>query len=181
MRRSRIQPNNQPRKKRTHQKRTSKPKMSLTELLLNWVIGILIVLILGFVASIIWKYTFAKKDNLFTKEPSVSQTQTVTKRIRVEVLNGCGVTGIAIKFTDYLRSQGFDVVITENYRSFDVDSSFVIDRVSLKSENALQIARSLGIDDNLVNAILSEDLAVEATIVLGSDYASLKGYSDIAQ
>ena len=180
MRRTRIQPKNQALKKRTPRKRTSKPPMSLAELLLNWVIVILIVLILGFVASIIWKYTFAKK-NIFVQEPTISQRQTVTKKIRVEVLNGCGVTGVAIQFTDYLRSQGFDVVITENYRSFDVDSSFVIDRVSLKSENALQIARSLGIPDNLVNAILSDDLAVEATIVLGSDYTNLKGYSDVAQ
>lgn len=155
--------------------------MSIAELLLNWVIVILIVLILGFVASIIWKHAFADKENIFTLEPTSEETGTESQRIRVEVLNGCGVKGLASKFTDYLRSQGFDVVITENYSSFDVESSFVIDRISLKSENALRVARSLGISTDLVNAIPSEDLAVEATIVLGKDYKRLSGYTDISQ
>ena len=32
--------------------------------------------------------------------------------IQVEVLNGCGVEGVAAKFTDYLRQNNFDVVHT---------------------------------------------------------------------
>jgi len=179
LQRKQIQPKPQGRSKKIYRKSKTKPHLSLEKLLLNWIIVFLIILILGFGASIIWKYGFATNENLFTQESAVKQNE--TQRIRVEVLNGCGVKGLASKFTDYLRTQGFDVVITENYQSFDVDSSFVIDRISLKSGNAYRLARSLGISSKLVNAILSDDLAVEASIVLGKDYAKLKGYTDITQ
>jgi hypothetical protein len=35
--------------------------------------------------------------------------------IQLNVLNGCGVTGVADRFTDYLRAHNFDVVELGNY------------------------------------------------------------------
>lgn len=54
--------------------------------------------------------------------------QNVQQLIQVEVLNGCGVAGIGDGLTDVLRSKGIDVVKTGNYRSFDVDNTFIVDR-----------------------------------------------------
>jgi len=118
-----------------------------------------------------------KSDSTEDKPPSEQQEQVQTV-IRIEVLNGCGERGVAAKFTDYLRSQNFDVVNTGNYRSFDVDSSFVIDRGSMQKVNGTRLAESLGISLNRVNPVLSEELNLEATLVLGKDYKSLTGYSD---
>ncbi len=69
------------------------------------------------------------------------------KPIQLEVLNGCGVNGVAEKFTDYLRAGNFDVVNIGNYRSFDVDHSLLIDRTG-NMKKALEIASALAIDKN---------------------------------
>lgn len=178
MQRKRIQPARRKKSGGPSKKKTSKSPASLAELLLNWLIGALIVLILAFVASLTWKFFVANKDDIFVSGSAASPEEAPLRQIRIEVLNGCGVTGVAGRFTDYLRAEGFDVVVTDNYRNFDVDSSFVIDRISMQSENALRIARSLGIRPERVEPIVSDELAVEATLVLGSDYASLNGYSE---
>ena len=38
---------------------------------------------------------------------------------QVEVLNGCGVPGVANQFTDFLRSRGYDVVRFTNAQRYD--------------------------------------------------------------
>ena len=70
--------------------------------------------------------------------------------IQMDVLNGCGVSGVADRFTDYLRAHGFDVVELGNYKingqiNYNIDETFVIDRIGNKA-NAIKIAESLGIE-----------------------------------
>ncbi len=50
-----------------------------------------------------------------------TEKQKASSIVQLEVLNGCGTSGIADKFTDYLRKQNFDVVQIGNYISFDID------------------------------------------------------------
>ena len=182
MQRKRIQPKRTAlRSKASLRKRPSKTSASFAETVVNWLIAALIVIILAFAASVIWRFVEAKKAVVFTQQPDAEGIKPETKVIRIEVLNGCGVTGVAAKFRDYLRAQGFDVVNTDNYRSYDIDSSFVIDRVSIKSKYGLKLADALGIPRKNVQPILSDELAVESSLVLGKDYASLKGFSEAGQ
>ena len=92
-------------------------------------------------------------------------------RVRVEVQNGGGVTGMARTATDVLRTAGFDVVKFGNARAFDPGRpSVVIDRVG-RDEAAHAIAKALGIDN-----VLSEpdpNLYVDVTVVLGSPWQPL--------
>ncbi|HBV05538.1 MAG TPA: hypothetical protein DEF01_02290 [Gemmatimonadetes bacterium] len=92
-------------------------------------------------------------------------------RVRVEVQNGGGVTGMARTATDVLRTAGFDVVKFGNARTFDPErSSVVIDRVG-RYEAADAISKTLGID-----SVLSEpdpNLYVDVTVVLGSPWQPL--------
>lgn len=178
MQRKRIQPARRKKTGGNSKKKVAKSPASLAEQLLNWLIGALIVLILAFVASLAWRFFAATDSPIFTPGTAGSPEETPLRQVRIEVLNGCGVTGLASRFTDYLRAEGYDVVVTDNYRNFNVDSSFVIDRISMDSENAIRIARSLGIESRRVESIVSDELVVEATLVLGRDYSSLKGYSE---
>ena len=93
--------------------------------------------------------------------------------IQVEVRNGCGVPGLASRFTSVLRQNGFDVVESGNFETFDITRSFVIDR-SGNLENARRVARALGVPDDRVIREISPDFYLDATIVIGSDYESLK-------
>ena len=86
-------------------------------------------------------------------------------RVRVDIQNGGGVTGMARAATDLLRPVGFDVVKYGNASSFDPDlQTVVIDRVG-RNDQAQAVAKVLGIDN-----VLSEpdpNLYVDVTVVLG--------------
>lgn len=93
----------------------------------------------------------------------------VQQLIQVEVLNGCGVSGVGDKFTDIVRMKGFDVVKTGNYMSFDIDQTFIIDRVG-KIQTAYKFADSLGIDKkNIINQT-NKQYFLDLTIVIGKDF-----------
>ena len=93
--------------------------------------------------------------------------------IRIEVLNGCGEGGIAIRFTDFLRSKGFDVVKMGNYDSFHVPKTMVIERRGIR-ENGLKVAQALGCDDGRILLEIEPDSPLDVRVILGSDYRQLE-------
>jgi len=92
--------------------------------------------------------------------------------IQVEVLNGNGAPGLASRFTSTLRKSGFDVVETGNFEHYNVEESYVVSRTD-DTENALRIARALGIDESNVITMASKDFFLDATIVIGADWRRL--------
>jgi hypothetical protein len=92
--------------------------------------------------------------------------------VKINVLNGCGVSGVGIVMTKYCRAAGYDVVEMGNYRSFDVKESMVIDRTGTAQE-AQRLAAYLGIAQKNVIQQFSNDHLVAATVVIGKDYQSL--------
>jgi len=100
-------------------------------------------------------------------------TEVASEIIQVEILNGCGVTGIADRFTDYLRSNDIDVVSMKNYNSFDIPETLVIDRIG-NIANARKIAESLGISPNKAFSQLNKDYFLDVTVIIGKDYHKLK-------
>lgn len=91
-------------------------------------------------------------------------------RVRVEVKNGGGVSGMAWGATKQLRGRGFDVVGYGNAASFDHErASVVIDRVG-DLELARAVAEALGIDN-----VVSEpdaNLYVDVSVVLGAEWTA---------
>lgn len=89
-------------------------------------------------------------------------------RVRVEVLNGGGVSGMAVHATDGLRDFGFDVVDVGNALPFDPERpSVVIDRVG-RTDMARAVADALGIDN--VQSEPDPNLYVDVTVVLGAEW-----------
>ncbi len=95
--------------------------------------------------------------------------QNVQQLIQVEVLNGCGVAGVGDGLTDILRSKGIDVVKTGNYRSFDIENTFLIDRLG-KIETANRVADSLNLDKRFIISEKNKSYYLDLTIVIGKDY-----------
>jgi len=92
------------------------------------------------------------------------------KVIRVEVLNGCGVAGLAGEVTDFLRLKGFDVVNVGNAENFDFPETLVVDRIG-DMPGAWQVARAVGIDNVIQQK--DEDLLLDVTLILGRDHEQL--------
>jgi hypothetical protein len=91
------------------------------------------------------------------------------------VLNGCGVSGVAQKFTDFLRKRNYDVVQSSNYKTFDVQESIVIDRLG-DLQAARRVAYALGVDEKNVVQLINTDYYLNVSVVIGHDYKKLKPF-----
>jgi len=124
----------------------------------------LIILFLG--------YSLLSKLNLFGENSEIDNLIKHKKNMQVEVLNGCGVSGVADRFTDYLRKKNFDVVNTGNYRSFSIDNSIIIDRTG-NIVNAEYLAEVIGIDKKQVIQQKNKNYFLDVTLIIGKDYKQL--------
>jgi hypothetical protein len=142
-------------------------KSTTVNILLNVSIFILSSVIIYMFYSI-----YIKVANRNTDSSSSLNDQTAADMIQVDVLNGCGVGGIGDRFTDFLRTNGFDVVKVGNYVNSDLDESLVIDRTG-NMANALKVAKALGIKNQNVIQQLNKDYFLDVSIVVGRDYFNL--------
>ena len=100
--------------------------------------------------------------------------------IEVEILNGCGVPGLAEKVSNYLRSQQMDVVRSDNADHYNYDQTLLI----LRNENfegLKKVAQSFGIneqDELRIKHIPDEKLSVDITVIIGSDFTTIKPLVD---
>ena len=143
-----------------------KSSFSGSNLILNSIIILLGVLIIFLTFSLV------NRLSSHSSEQKVSNARTASAVIQVEVLNGCGASGVAEKFTDYLRREKFDVVQMGNYVSFDIDKSLVIDRTGNRA-NAEKVAEALGIEDKNVLQQKNNDSFLDVSVVIGKDYKKL--------
>lgn len=137
-----------------------------TNLFLNISISILslIILFLG--------YSLLSKSNVFGENSEIDNLIKHKNNMQVEVLNGCGVSGAADRFTDYLRKKNFDVVNTGNYRSFNIDNSIIIDRTG-NIVNAEYLAEVIGVDKKQVIQQKNKNYFLDITLIIGKDYKQL--------
>ena len=94
----------------------------------------------------------------------IDRVVTDTARIRVEVLNGTGVKGLARRGTTAMRDAGFDVVATGNWDVM-TDSSLVLVRTGRMDWGALAAKALRGAR---IEARPDSSRYVDLTIVLGA-------------
>jgi len=134
-------------------------------ILLN--VSILILILINAILA----YSVVKTISFNDAEDSLLVDSTKA-RIQVEVLNGCGVIGVAEKLTDYLRTNNIDVVNLGNYRSFEIENSIIIGR-NEKIRNAEIVAAIVGLDNQSIIQQINPDYLLDVTFILGKDYRDL--------
>jgi hypothetical protein len=152
----------QKRNQNTRKKTTSAASMS------NYMLNVLIFLLLTVIIYLTYSL-FIKLNGNEEVEVELRNSNKHAEIIQAEVLNGCGVSGVADRFTDYLRDNNIDIVKTGNYIKFDIDETIVIDRIGNKA-NALYIADILGVKVGNAFTQLNNDYFVDVTIIIGRDY-----------
>lgn len=143
-------------------------KESTDSFTLNSVIGFLSILLVLLLFALGSRTLYPRIQN----QRAEIDSELIGKIIQVEVLNGCGVRGLATEYTSLLRNHGFDVVETGNFDNFDLEQTIVISRTRDK-DNARRVAHALGIDEEQILVEASDDYYLDATIVIGADYQSL--------
>jgi len=134
------------------------------------VLIVLLVVVVGYLT-----YSFISRNII---EPPVDPNKANVppgQVIQIDLLNGCGVSGAASKFTNYLRARGYDVVEMKNYKTFDVKESLVIDR-SGNVETAKKVAYALGVKEKNIIQQINHDYFVDVSVVVGKDFNLLKPY-----
>jgi hypothetical protein len=95
-----------------------------------------------------------------------------SRDVKVEVLNGCGIDGLARIVGNRLRSTGFDVMTLDNADRFDYPESIVVDRLGSPDE-ADRVAEALGIS-NRIQQIVPDPFRIESvTVIIGKDYSRI--------
>jgi len=146
-------------------------QLSPKNLVLNIVIVVLGVIVFFLLYSFITNSIVNKPVEWTTDSPEPGDVS--GEIIQLDVLNGCGVSGIAQDFTDYLRKRNFDVVQSSNYKTFDVEQSLVIDRTGDLTA-ARKVAYALGIDEKNIVQQINPDYYLNVSVVIGRDYDKLK-------
>ena len=142
-----------------------KKEDSSKSIILNVSILVLILINSILAYSLINLIPFNNSDDNYLEDSTVV-------RIQVEVLNGCGVSGVAEKLTDHLRSNKIDVVNLGNYRSFEIENSIIISR-NERILNAEIVADIVGLDAQNIIQQMNSDYMLDVTFILGKDYRDL--------
>ncbi|HET8866353.1 MAG TPA: LytR C-terminal domain-containing protein [Gracilimonas sp.] len=148
---------------------TKSEKVSDTnELFLNTAIGFLSVLLILLLAALFTRIVYPRIFN----ERAELKSELISEIIQIEVLNGCGVSGIANAYTGLLRSNGFDVVETGNFESFDLQETIIISRSEVM-DNAYRVANALGVSKQNVIMESSADFYLDVSVIIGHDFKKL--------
>ena len=135
-------------------------------------VGVFILLLAG-IFSIIFLISTSEH---FVKS-HIRVTREKLSQIRVEVLNGTDISGLAERTADLLRSIGFDVIEVGNVAKDTVPATVIFDRVDPRLENARLVRRTLK-QGKIVFESHPLQL-VEVTVVLGEDYKERKRVSGL--
>lgn len=103
---------------------------------------------------------------------SANSNSDTTLAIRIEVLNGCGVAGVAEKVGRYLREAGFDVMTWKNADSFNYPETIVIDRTG-NLENARIVAGAMGLRTHIQQIVHDPYRIEQVAVIIGRDYDRL--------
>jgi hypothetical protein len=128
-------------------------------------------------------------DELYTEEANARASRTepqatevvlpdpipepiATPRIKVQVLNGCGKTGIAKKASDFLARNDYEVSDVGNADNQNYRFSKVLNR-SGNATATREIARLLGIDESRIERKTGARGNIDVTLIIGNDYRRL--------
>ena len=128
---------------------------------------ILLVVLAIFLVSIVLMYTREDPQQIHRRNST----------IRVEILNGCGESRLAIKVANLLRRQSFNVVKIDNAGRSDFEKTVVIERSSENGENAAYFAKRIGCKN--IGRDIDPALHLEVSLILGMDY--LAYFPDVEQ
>ena len=120
------------------------------------------------------KVTFPELNEPRKLAKDVYQTNPM-KNIKIEVLNGCGIKGIAAKTAEFLRNQHrIDVVKSDNADRYNYPETIIIGR-NEDLDKILSVSKAFDIsihNEQLIKHDPDETLGVDVTIILGKDIIS---------
>ena len=108
--------------------------------------------------------------------PKTLSEEVVGYKIQVSIENGCGKSGIAKLYTNFLRKNGFDVVDFKNANNFDYKNTELIFHKRDYSIYSNEIIDLLKISPEFISYNYNENTYYQITLILGEDYNKINSY-----
>ena len=121
------------------------------------------------------KKQFSNPQNNDAKYTSLNKDFVV--KAEIEILNGCGKSGIANLYSNYIRKNNFDVIEIKNADNFNYENTLILIHNSFKENEAIELANLLKINKN--NIKFNNDNIWDLSIIIGKDYNELKSFEEI--
>ena len=118
------------------------------------------------------KKQFSNPQNNDTKYTSLNKDFVI--KAEIEILNGCGKSGIANLYSNYIRKNNFDVIEIKNAEHFNYEYTTLIINDSKDNISAHKLEKLLTINKN--NIIKKKNLVWDYIIIIGKDYKELKSF-----
>ena len=102
----------------------------------------------------------------------------------IEILNGCGISGIAELYTNFLRLSKYDIISTDNAKdehgkiNFDYKNCKIIVNNKKKLRAAYQLSLKLGINKQHIKKNYGNGIW-DITLIIGEDYNNLNSFKKI--
>ena len=129
------------------------------------------------IAIIIAVYSFKNKGDKTDITTELSHSNYI--RAEIEVLNGCGETGIANLFTKFLRSEGYDVIEIKNADNFKYKETIILFHNKEIQEKAKVLSEILNINQD--NIKFNKNSVWDLSLIIGSDYKNLSSFEKIKE
>jgi len=100
-------------------------------------------------------------------------------RAEIEVLNGCGESGVANLFTKFLRSEGYDVIEIKNADNFQYTETIILFHNEEAQDKAEILSEILNIKQS--NIYFNKNSVWDLSVIIGSDYKNLISFEKIKQ
>ena len=169
----------------TKKNRKKRPAQS-ADMLVNVLMLALSVLVLTFIWSFWNRHTnnrnVAEEMRYYAEIPEEATPETLIAKqkytkVSVEILNGCGIGGVAALYKDIVHEKTFDVLNTENAAHFHYENTLIIARTD-NIDAAFKLAEELGISREHVSLETDASLSGDITMIIGHDYKSVPAYKE---
>ena len=96
-------------------------------------------------------------------------------KAEIEILNGCGESGIANLYANFLRQQGFDVIDSKNADNFD----YLNTNILVHKKEMMPIAKDLAKILKIKEIQLDKRGMWDLSLIIGKDYKNLDSFEII--
>ena len=146
----------------------------------NVTLGILALLVFGFLTSSMKRIFYntgvdANYTDLSTLLTKTEYEKNTGHKIQLEIWNGCGISNLALMYTDFLRSEGMDVMDSKNADHFNYSKTTIFHHRG-DINRALVLSEILKLDPINIIEDKDENLFYDLTLIIGKDYIDLPSY-----
>ena len=125
--------------------------------------------------SIYFLKIYLKNDSINDITYQTNLESNIVIKAEIEILNGCGESGIANLYANFLRQQGFDVIESKNADNFDYLNTNILVHKKEMMPIAKNLAKILKIKEIQFNKKGMWDLS----LIIGKDYKKLDSFETV--